>query len=84
MKTSQLLELIMRTLPYPDQIRNLQIEDEAVRFEWRSQRFRISTTLLVETVGNGVLIGDDISIIFGKMLNVAHVSEFMATLTVTA
>jgi hypothetical protein len=68
MKPTQLLELIIRALPYPSQIRELEIEENAVRFVWRSQRFRVSTSMRAETVGNGVLIGDDASILLSSLI----------------
>ena len=74
MKTTKLLELIIRTLPYPDQIRDIEMEDEAVRFYWRSQHFRVTTNLHAEQIGHGVLIGDDASILLRVMLQRASIS----------
>ena len=74
MKTTKLLELIIRSLPYPDQIRDIQMEDNAVRFVWRSQKFRVSTSLHAETIGCGVLIWDDTSILLEAMLRRSNLS----------
>ncbi len=74
MKTTKLLELIIRSLPYPDQIRDIQMEDNAVRFVWRSQHFRVTTNLHAEQIGSGVLIGDDASILLRVLLQRANLS----------
>lgn len=68
MKTPQLIELIIRALPYASQIRELEIDESGVRFAWRSQRFRVDNTMNVDTIGDGVLIGDDASILLGELI----------------
>ena len=68
-------EVILRVcqaIPYPGQIRDMETEgDSAIRFKWRSQHFRVSKNLSVETVGDGVLIGDDASILLRALLKTA-------------
>ena len=65
-----LIELAVKALPYPDQIRDwdLSTEDSAVRFTWRDTRFRVSTNLFVEEVTPPVLRGSNISIILEALL----------------
>ena len=68
-KKEQLVEIIYSSLPYSNQIENLDLsESDAVRFKWRGNKFRISQSLMVEEVGNRVLIGSDISILLEKLI----------------
>lgn len=76
MTKDQLLELILRGLPYSNQIKNIdtQSESQAVRFDWRGARYRVYTVgeygLDVEEVGNGVLIGSDKAILMAGLLKI--------------
>lgn len=76
MTKDQLLELVLRGLPYSNQIKNIdtQSESQAIRFDWRGTRYRIYTIgeygLDVEEVGNGVLIGSDQAILMRSLLEV--------------
>ena len=68
-KKEQLVEIIYSSLPYSNEIENLDLsESDAVRFKWRGNKFRVSQSLMVEEVGNGVLIGSDISILLEKLI----------------
>ncbi len=62
------LERVLRVMPYPNQIHSIEMEDDAIRFRWRQQHFQITTSLCVETVGDGVLIGDDTSILLAALI----------------
>lgn len=64
----ELTEMVYRSMPYPNLIKALSFEESAIRFQWRSQHFRVSATLHVETVGDGVLIGDDAAILLAELL----------------
>ena len=72
MKPTDIILLLVRCLPYPGQITELETESDAIRFKWRSQHFRVSTSMCVETVGEGVLIGDDASILLQALLKNEH------------
>lgn len=65
------IEAIVNALPYPQHISDwdLSIENE-IRFTWRKDnRFRLDLQSgRVEEVGDGVLIGSDISILVTKLL----------------
>ena len=65
-----LLEAIIRCIPYPHQMSDIGIstEDDSIRFKWRSSHFRVSILGSVEEIGDGVLIGSDITIMFEKVL----------------
>lgn len=68
MTTTQILEIIIRALPYPNQINQLELDENAVRFSWRSQRFRVDTALHANTIGDVGLIGDDAAILLRALL----------------
>lgn len=72
MKPTDIILLLVRCLPHHGQMSELETESDAIRFKWRSQHFRVSTSLLVETIGKGVLIGDDASILLQAMLKNEH------------
>ena len=68
MNTTEMLERTIQRIPYPSQISQLEFERAAIRFTWRGHRFRVSESMIVETVGNGVLIGDNASILLQELL----------------
>lgn len=79
-KKEEILEAVIKTLPYSNQIKNLDMSSEqgAIRFTWRGNKFRIAMSGLVEEVGDGVLSGTDICIIFQELLKVTtSVSKMM-------
>jgi hypothetical protein len=67
---SELLEAVIKALPYPQHITELDLSaEDSIRLVWRkSNKFRISLSGFVEEVGDGVLIGSDISILFEALL----------------
>ena len=74
MTKEELVQVIYSTMPYPSQIRDLDFttEDNAVRFSWRCDRFRVvilNTTISVEQVEGNVLVGSNITIILNELLN---------------
>lgn len=76
----KLIELINNSIPYPNQVKNWDFssEDKAVRFEWRSNKFRVDLDYCsVEEVGDGVLMGSDISILLTQLLknNIGSILE---------
>lgn len=69
----QLIMAINHSLPYPSQITNLRFSDEtkAVRFTWRKDNhFRIDLDGKVWEVGDGILIGSDMSILLEELIRV--------------
>jgi len=68
----QALELVIKAIPYPEQVSDWDLSSEttAIYFTWRkTNRFRFNYPYMsVDEVGNGVLIGSDISILLRKLL----------------
>ena len=69
MTKKQLILHCLQIIPYPSQIRNLDIhEDKAIRFTWRGERFRITTSLNCESVADGMRIGTNSTILLRRLL----------------
>ena len=70
MTKDKLLEITMKALPYSEQMKNFDTvtESDAVRFTWRSQRFRITTSMVVEVVEGRMLRGSDIAIVLEALI----------------
>lgn len=75
MKNNEILSIVRGALPYANQIKNIDVtsEEDAIRFDWRFNRFRVSAPLGVETVKNGVLHGCDLSIVVEHILKQAEI-----------
>ena len=74
-----LIELIFKTMPYSEQIKNLDTSDrDAVRFEWRSQSFRVSVRLSCDSISGLVREGSNISILLGALLEKQYAAELAA------
>ncbi len=68
---SLLIEAIVSALPYPQQIQDFDLtgEEDAIRFTWRSGRYRCSLSLLsVEQVQGSCLAGTDIAIVMEELI----------------
>lgn len=74
MTKEKLIETIVGGLPYPHQMRDIDIssETEAVRFNWRGVRYRVGFSLHVEEVGDGILRGSDCAILMQAVLTRFH------------
>jgi hypothetical protein len=71
MDKQELVSFVIGNLPYGNQIDQLDFttEEKAIRFRWRKEkRFRVTTDLFVDEIGDGVLIGSDISILMQHIL----------------
>lgn len=76
----QLIEAIAISFPYSQHIRNWDIstEQNAIRFDWRSDRFRVSTSGMVEEVKDSFLAGSNKAILAEQLIKQQLVSMFMA------
>jgi hypothetical protein len=71
---SALLEACLRAIPYPHQIKALNLgEPPTVRFSWRDASYRVSTSGYVEEADRGMLIGTDRAILMGALISRAIV-----------
>jgi hypothetical protein len=67
---AQILEVVLRAIPFPNQVRDLDLarEPDALRFTWRGTRFRVSDTLHVEESDGRFLSGSDLATLLGALL----------------
>ncbi len=76
MNNSELIECIIKAVPYPDQIKAIdQTEEGAARFTWRGDTFRVSKSGMVETVDGSCLVGDNKSLLMERLIQLKS-SEF--------
>lgn len=69
MTNIQILEKVIKTIPYPDQIENIDLNNQgSIRFDWRGIRFRVSDSFMVEEVNGGMLSGSVSAILFQHLL----------------
>lgn len=74
----KLIELIICSLPYPDQMRDIEIALDYVAFTWRGVRYRITETFGVDEVRNGLLIGSDTAILMRACIDWARAADVSA------
>ena len=74
------VELLKISLPYPEQMKNIDLEKEdAIYFDWRFSRYKLDLRFCqIDRVNNGVLEGDDCSILMRQLLknNLGEVLKF--------
>ena len=63
--------LALSHIPYPTQVKNLEIEENCIRFTWRDNNFRASNNGFVEEAKDGMLIGSDVSILMQRIIKTA-------------
>lgn len=71
-KISELVELIYAAIPNSDQICNLVIADDCVRFEWWRTTYRVNERRFVEICENSLLKSDDKTMLIEALLNNAY------------
>jgi hypothetical protein len=72
MNSLEVVNQITKTMPYPQHITMECIEVNAVRFKWRGHTYRVSTSLSVEEVEDGCLVGNDRAILVEHILKEGH------------
>lgn len=67
---SELIELVHSALPYSDQIQELDIssEEDAIRFSWRGDTYRVDFNLYCYKVEFSCLVGDKTSMLIRTVL----------------
>jgi hypothetical protein len=72
---NKIIELLIRAIPYPDQMKDFDIHTDYVEFTWRGTRYRVTKGYGVDEVGNGVLIGSDSSILIRALIDFARAKD---------
>lgn len=64
------IELLNRSLPYPEQMKNFDLSNEgSIYFDWRSQRYKLDLQFCRVDRSNGQFLeGDDSSILMTQCL----------------
>ena len=70
MTKDKLIGYVIKALPYTEHIEDWDTtrEPSAIRFTWRSLRFRVTTGLFVEEVDDCFLAGSDPAILLEALL----------------
>lgn len=68
MKATEIIELVYSAMPYPSQIKNLQIRNESVCFTWRGDKFEVTSNLTTMMSEDGILTGDNQAILIERLL----------------
>jgi hypothetical protein len=64
----ELLTALLQAIPYPDQMKNFDFsESNAIRFDWRDDRFRLNVSGNVERVKGMFLEGSNDAILLGAL-----------------
>lgn len=70
-----IIEMLIRALPYPEQMTGIEVAENAVEFTWRTRRYRVTKALGVDEVGDGVLIGSDRAILLRQCLQLQQATR---------
>lgn len=65
----KIIELLLRALPYPQQMKNIAIGTNDVRFDWRGTRYRVTEDGHVDEMENGCLVCSDRAILMRKCID---------------
>lgn len=75
MEQTELILLVIKALPYSNQISELTLCDcSGIMFKWREHTFIVNKDLLVEELEGPIRIGSNISILLMELLKVNNKS----------
>lgn len=76
---TEVLGTVLKAVPHPHLIDRIDLDEAngVVRFNWRGTRYRVDRNLRCEEVGDGVLVGGDLSILMERCLRLVS-SEIRA------
>lgn len=65
-----LTELIVKALPYPEQIKNLNTtySADSIRFEWRGNTFKVDTSFYCSELEGELLMGTDKTMLLERLI----------------
>ena len=80
MTRDEAVTCLMR-VPYPEHISEIDTsDDDAVRFTWRDDRFRISLrSMTIEQVEGPILSGSNLAILMERIIRAAWMNQPKAT-----
>ena len=70
MNKDNVVELVYATIPYAEQITDLNTEedDDAIRFTWRGDRFKVSVDLCVHEIEGSMISSNNASTLLKALL----------------
>jgi len=68
MKIGKIIELVYRAIPYSDQIRELEIDTNAIYFIWRGAKYKVSSSLMIGEIEGGMVIKSDKAILMEQLI----------------
>lgn len=68
MDYGELIELLIRALPYPDQMRRIEFANDYVEFDWRGVRYRFSSGGSVDEVRGSCLASSNSTILMQSLV----------------
>jgi len=72
--SEQVRSLVMRTIPYADQITHIELHKDGIRFTWKKNRFQviyISNNIYVDEMIDGVFLYGATSILLQQLLRLS-------------
>ena len=73
MKQSEIITVVVNSLPSAIQELDLESERDAIRFTWKGSRFRVSDSLSVSEVDGGLLkMCTTVTILMEQLLNMVN------------
>lgn len=70
------INLIIKSIPYPESVTILTINKETIRFEWKKQKFVVYCSgLRCEEIDGDFAIGSNISNILERLFKVVMIQE---------
>ena len=69
MRQEKIINKIIKALPYAGQIKGIDLsEANAVRFQWRSDTYRVNSNLFVEECRDSCLVGSSKAILMEALI----------------
>jgi hypothetical protein len=69
MEKERAIELIYKSIPYSNQINELQLHNDHLRFSWRGLKFRLCFhTGSIDEIEDGTRVGSNVSILMEALL----------------
>lgn len=68
------IELLYASLPYPEQIRELDLSSEsAIYFKWRFNKYKFDLSMLsIDAVDGMMLVGNDTAILMTELIKLTY------------
>ncbi|KKL50882.1 hypothetical protein LCGC14_2301060 [marine sediment metagenome] len=73
MTNDKIIECVIKAIPYPEHISDIELDDDCVRFTWRTDRFKVSDSGMVEELEDIFLKGSNIAILMERLIKYEYV-----------